>query len=316
MNVGEITTNPIRTFDVVFDIDNVLTDTSVGELDEIKFYQQKGFVLTAMATHYIFPGVIEMMQRLFSMPDVRVSFYSAGSQNRNEAFVERLLERALGKEHYLKIKDGVQILSGIKDDGGTDLIVNTKEKCDIQRQKYDLYIHDQTKSLEKVVGQGKNLENSVLIDDDESRITFGQEANYLFAPCLCTEDLKMKGTSYISDEQGQTINLECNRICYVAGVLFKALEYARAGSPLTNFLFPLHFSPDGDTGNFKPLFCTENPCHDRGEYYYYGFEELKKANPRFTLINPQIYQEYCEMKTSQEEMVALQRLFKNQKIWE
>lgn len=47
----------------------------------------------------------------------------------------------------------------------------------------------------------------------------------------------------IEKKSGKTrsIDLACNRICYVAGVLFKALEFARSGSTLNKFLFPIHF---------------------------------------------------------------------------
>ncbi len=416
--------NPVRTFNLVFDIDNVLADTEVSEVNEIKFYQQKGFVLSAIKTHYIFPGVIELMQLLFRMPDVRVSFFSSGHQSRNELFVEKLLERALGKEHHLKIKDDVQILSGKKDIGNTDLSINTKEESQIQLNKYGLYDGNNKKSLEKVVEHKGNLENCVLIDDDSSWIKCGQEGNYLYVPALYTRDfVKMARESededYMHDEYGQmkipfndctsfrnpeylknciinaeyisllfenekctlgyvdldqkqceeieisqesdeaifkavkkyyqknksslekkndqtvtmtkeeldlvlyvliekkngktsSMNLNCNRICYIAGVLFKALESARSGSSLTRFLFPMHFSPKENSANFEPRFESDEAFDKREEYYYYGLEKLKQANPNFSFINPQIYKECCNMKIDNEEADVIHTLHENE----
>lgn len=412
--------NPIRTFNVVFDIDNVLTDTEVSEVDEIKFYQEKGFVLTAIKTHYIFPGVIEMMQLLFRMPDVKVSFFSSGHQSRNELFVEKLLERSLGKEHYLQIKGDVQILSGKKDEGYTDLVKNTDEESQIQWKKYGLHNGNNKKSLEKIFGKKGDLENHVLIDDDSSWIKCGQESNYLYVPGLNTRDfveMKRKSKYYCYDEYGQkkipfndctsfrnieylkncvinaeyislifekekctlgyvdldqkqyeeieiseesnedifkavkqhyqksesekntnqtttitkdkldlvlygliekkngktvSIALDCNRICYVVGLLFKALEFARSGSTLTKFLFPIHFSKKENSDNFEPRFQTDTACHKREEYYYYGLEKLKQANPNFTFINPKIYKECCEMEINNEESSVIQKIHENE----
>lgn len=387
--------NPIKTFNVVFDIDDVLAVSEIEKSNISKFFEEKGLVLTAIKTYYVFPGVIEMMQLLFSMPDVRVSFFSSAHQNRNELFVEKLLERALGCERYIEIKKKIQILSGTTRERSTDLIKNTSKESEKQLNQYGLRHGNKKKSLEKVVGQGENLDNCVLIDDDSSWVKYGQEGNFLHVPALRIWDLVdmgYKSKDYVHDErkipfrdctsipnleylkdcimnanyiglifeeemctlcyvsldqkkyeeielseetdgvlfeavkkyyqqnesfiEGQSmtkealdlalyalidknngktkaINLACNRICYIAGVLFKALEYARSDSTLTKFLFPLHFSPNGN-GTFEPRFDTEKACDRKEEYYHYGLEKFKQVNPHFTFINPQIYKESCE----------------------
>lgn len=406
--------DPAKTFNVVFDIDQVLSDQKVRELNEIKFYQQRGLVLTAKKTHYIFPGVIEMMQLLFNMPDVRVSFFSSGMQCRNELFVKRLLKQALGKEFYLKIKENIRIFSGKKNDNSTDLVKNTSEQSEVQWKNYGLRRGEHKKSLEKVVGPEEVLDNCVLVDNDPKGVMCDQERNYLYVPPIFTKDYKaMESESkfysysvhghkkipfvgclsvgnkeslkdgvinaeyielliesekctlgyadyeqkqykeielsqesdgalfaaikahYQKDKQGETmtkaeldltlytlleekqgkttaINLSCNRICYVAGVLFKALEHARTGSTLADFLFPYHFSPKKENGAFEPLFGTKKANYNKEEYYHYGLEKLRQANPRFTFITPQIYNECCALAISAEEEAILKKIHENE----
>jgi hypothetical protein len=417
-----IYTKPSRIFNIAFDIDNVLADFTVLDLNEIKFYQQRGFVLTAIKTHYIFPGVTELMQLLFRMPDVKVSFFSYGHQYRNELFAERLLKHALGEAYYLEIKENIQIFSGIKDNGCTDLIKPTSEEHVAQKDKYCLSFGNQKKSLEKVVGQDENLDDSVLIDDSSSWVKSGQERNYLHVPAIYNdhyEEMERESQYYSCDEngywkisfrdctsipdkeyvknlimsascigffiekekctlgyidyeqkhykeieltqvsdgsllaaikahyqengsaieqqaeagetmtkaeldlalyalleekQGKTtaIHLACNRICYVTGVLFKALEHARGGSTLAEFLFPLHFSAREESGTFEPRFQTEKAAHEKEEYYHYGLKKLQQANPHFTFITPQIYSKCCAVTISTEEEIVLQDIHKNE----
>ena len=418
---------PIKPFNVVFDIDDVLAVTRASNANEVKFYGEKGFILTAIKTHYIFPGVIEMMQLLFRMPDVRISFYSSCHQNRDELFVEKLLERSLGKEHYLQIRGDVKILSGKKDNGTSDLDRSTSIDIQLQKNKFGLLSGGgNKKSLEKILGSNENLENCVLIDDQSSFIKYGQESNYLFAHTSigCFDRMQQEAKYYSYDEHGQkkiplfdrtysraddradeslkdqvicaneiaimfekekctlgyvdlnqkqyeemeitqesnedifkavkkhyqyrkseesidntstmskdeldlilyrlieekggktrSINLPCNSICYVAGLLFKALEFARSGSTLTKFLFPIHFSKKANSDDFEPLFSSirvSAACHKKEEYYHYGLEKLKEANPNFTFINPQIYQECCEKERSNEELDLVQKIYQNQ----
>lgn len=414
----EIILNPVTTYNLVFDIDNVLADTTVREAKEIKFFKEKGFVLTAIKTHYIFPGVIEMMQLLFRMPDVRVSFFSSGHQSRNEMFVEKLLEKALGKERYLEVKASVRILSGKKSDGETDLSLNNPEDSKAQWLKYGLHHGNKKKSVEKIAGPGNSLDNCVLIDDELSWIKRGEENNFLYSPasytrnffdlegsrefhtfdshgfmripfsdyshscnheymktCVLqskhislifeentgrvfysdlsqtkveeleislesTKDLfialrkyyhglisKKDGEPKLSEEEAREIlynliaqkngkiskiNLECNRICYVAGVLFKGLEQARNGVPLTQYLFPLHFTPKKDSDTFVPRFTSDECYHEREELYLYGLNVLRQANPHFAFITTQIYTEACNKSITPEEELENETLFKNQ----
>jgi len=89
---------------LVFDIDGVLACNAIGSTKIAAFFLKKGAIITALKTHYVFPGVIELMQLLFQTENIKVSFFSSGDRQRNEIFVKQLLELALGQEGYRKIE--------------------------------------------------------------------------------------------------------------------------------------------------------------------------------------------------------------------
>jgi len=416
-----------RIYTFVFDIDDVLCGTSVDDEKQIKFFLQKGFVLTAIKTHYIFPGVIELIQSLFIQQDVRVCFFSSGAQSRNEIFVRKLLKCALGKEYYLKIKDTVQILSGRKKDGSTDLKKSKNEGSRIQKDVYGLDGSIKKKCLTKFINDQEDLKNWVFIDDDYTYVAPNQESNYLFAPeqhisdysnmeenseyCEYDQDGRMKipfelwdsntefmkhcvvqgksiglilneeecivGYSHLQKEKyrewviplksneaifaalmkhygkkkfpqedteeivvtkkvlkaaiyahieahnGKTTAMElaCNRVCYITGVIFKALESARAGGTLTDFLFPHHFykvenSEDEEekSEKFKPLFLADNAWHKKEIYYHYGLEILRKVNPNYEFITVENYKKSCDEELSSQEMEDIKEFHSNEDV--
>lgn len=159
---------------VVFDIDDTLCCNYGPTIEEIRFYEQKGMVMEAIKTHYVFPGVIELMKSLFQTDNVRVSFFSAGKKERNEIFVQKLLTHALGLDEYAKIEHEVVILSR---DDVTD-----------------------GKNLSKILKIGDQRHNALLIDDDMSYIVKGQEKNFIYASKLTHRNFDQISDDY--DEQG------------------------------------------------------------------------------------------------------------------
>jgi len=89
-------------YEVFCDIDHTAADARFEEKDDnvTAFFEKYGCIIEAKKTHYVFPGVIETLQLLFQMKDVRVSFFSAGHVARNRIFVRKLLVRTLGNEGY------------------------------------------------------------------------------------------------------------------------------------------------------------------------------------------------------------------------
>ena len=48
------------TINVVLDIHDVLACTEVRNIEQASFFKNKGAIITAVKTHYVFPGVIEL----------------------------------------------------------------------------------------------------------------------------------------------------------------------------------------------------------------------------------------------------------------
>jgi len=161
---------------IVLDIDGVLACKSVETIEQANFFKNKGAILTAIKTHYIFPGVIEFIKLLFQTENVKVSFFSSGDKKRNVIFVDQLLKLALSEAKYNETKSKVCILSR------DDLTEPTNEERKKQRVLYDLRPGNMQKDISKALGEGDFLENAVLIDDDRSYVACGQAKNILFVP--------------------------------------------------------------------------------------------------------------------------------------
>ncbi len=161
---------------VVFDIDSVLTCHHSRNIKHASFFLRKGKILQAIKTHYIFPGVVDLIKLLFQTEDIRVSFFSSGVKERNDIFVKEILEIALGKDHYEKIKDSVTILSRC------DVTSCTREESLEAERVYSIRPGNYQKDVSKVLREGESLENTVLIDDDSSYCAHNQAANMLFVP--------------------------------------------------------------------------------------------------------------------------------------
>ncbi|MEI8365908.1 MAG: hypothetical protein WCF65_05770 [Parachlamydiaceae bacterium] len=172
---------------IVFDIDDVLTCTSAKVAERALFFKNKGAILTAVKTHYVFPGVIEFMKLLFQTEHVKVSFFSAGAKHRNDKFVEELLTLSLGELKYNEVKHRVRILSH------EDLTRSSPREC---RKAFDLFgiepWENSQKDISKVLEEGDLLENAVLIDNSAENAACGQIQNLLYvAPTSITNYRKL-----------------------------------------------------------------------------------------------------------------------------
>lgn len=169
---------------VVLDIDGVLCCNSVRSKEAASFYLRKGAIISAIKTHYVFPGVIEFLQLLFRTENIRVSFFSSGDRQRNEMFVEEILKCAIGKEGYEKVQKSVVILSR------EHMVSNTDHNSKAQYQTYGLTNGNKKKDVSKVLRDDETLQNTVLIDDDHSYIQYGQEKNVLKVPGADNRDYR------------------------------------------------------------------------------------------------------------------------------
>lgn len=156
-------------FNVVFDIDHMLAIPMVKDLPQANFFHQKGAVLssTTLKTHYVYPGVLELIKLCYSTECIKTSFFSKGGSLRNKSFVKLLLDQALPDPSYDEQIKQTRILS--RDD-----LTKTRDGT-----KKDLY---------RVLAPFDSLEDAVLVDDTPRNSMVGQESNFLHVPVVDWED--------------------------------------------------------------------------------------------------------------------------------
>lgn len=165
------------TINVVLDIHDVLACTEVRNIEQASFFKNKGAIITAVKTHYVFPGVIEFIKVLFQTENVKVSFFSSSKEEVCVRFVEQLLKSALGESKYADVKQKVKVLSR------NDLTEASDEAKKEHFRLYGLHVGNMQKNIAKVLGEGESLENAVLMDDDKTYVEMGQARNFLSVPC-------------------------------------------------------------------------------------------------------------------------------------
>jgi hypothetical protein len=165
-------------YNTALDIDQVLAFHKVKDKAQGQFFFKNGAVLTAMRkTHYIFPGIIEFIRLLFSTPNIRTSFYSAGHRIRNQELIPIILDGSVPEVEFDKKKSEVRVLSR------EDLISCMKEDI-ISKHYYPHFdcISYQQKDLNNVLFEGDLIENAALIDDQAGNAANGQLYNFLRVP--------------------------------------------------------------------------------------------------------------------------------------
>ncbi|MCP5506859.1 MAG: hypothetical protein H7A37_00940 [Chlamydiales bacterium] len=395
----------MTTINVCLDIDGVLCCSDAKTVENASFYHQKGAIIDAVHTYYVFPGVMEFIRLLYRQKNITVSFYSNANAFRNYYFVRHLLKRSLGEEEYRKVKNNVVVLSK------QDRAKISNETAKKQFEQYGITSNQRftKKDLTKI--DSTPLNNMVLIDDKDSNVFPGQEANFLKAPSSCTKDyldcidgeqhtkipclllvlgkhesepedsekqeviagnqiLVIKnGSNYelgfleLSDDRyeqlpipaegnkelieqldtichqgnggeygaidlkdsrvneviyqlvrsnaGETkaIYTEINRICYVAGMLFKAIELAEKNSvTLSEQLFKRQFLKLSEN-RFKP--CFDRTATQK-KVYLYGLQKLKEVNSSYSLITPVIFRKCINLPLTRSQEVFLKDAIGNE----
>ncbi len=392
------------TINVALDIDQLLAFHHVNSLAQGKFFLKKGVVLTAYKTHYIYPGVIEFVRLLCLTPNIRVTFYSAATAARNLMLVPIILGLALPEPEYTSLKSQVRVLS--RED-----LVHNKLNNWIDEFYYPDQDHISTsqKDLCKVLWEGDDIENAVLIDDQTDNIALHQSFNFIKAPvdeaneydsllrktqfydpqtgtrylkCVINitanteleEDqvidgrrifiyknaenfeikfIDLKGDiqfievppidelheqldyfyqkiaglkeeiAIIGDDQvtenicervsanngrSRKICRRGNRICYIAGVLFSAIQLAQANNePLR---IPLAYS------QFKVLEDNVEPRFHKSKkddrFYLAGLQKLREVNPDYQLVTPHSYRTFTQMRISNDDYQLLYAAMHNE----
>lgn len=302
-----------RKINIVFDIDGVLAFHSTRLSEKITaIFEKYGLVVSAAEhTHYVSPGAVELMKLLFSLPYVRVSFFSSGAKVRNDEFVEKLLSHALGVDAYREMKDDVTVLS--KED--MTYYGNNEDSRQLGKLCNRLY-GNYKKDISKVLRPGDSLHEAILIDDDWSYIALGQHKNLLVCPESSDHYYYnlAEGRCSFTDKYHADSFHGVNNIFYVTGLLMKLMTAHRSGGELiTDALCKINYITHEEYRKNQLL------KYERGEYigepgpdihssdlescwhesmskidiYESGLKILNKLNPDLVMIDSEFYKAFA-----------------------
>lgn len=239
----------------------------------LSFAAKQNLMIDACFIHLIHPGAIELLQYLFRVAKVKVSFFSSGEESRNTPLVKALLTRALGALEYQDIKGQVKIYSRYHrvkvDTSAPNNQLLLKQAAllggDISFIKKDLLYCDPSLSLS----------NAILIDDDAGIIALGQEKNWLKTPGADLNDFQdlhehENHMKFLSDTRLVAALYKVNHIYYVAGLVQWLLSQ---DAPVPEALYTLQFDKV-EVGTIKP-----HQIHKRPDVYCEGLKLLQQFNP-------------------------------------
>ncbi|HHS8489019.1 TPA: AAA family ATPase, partial [Legionella anisa] len=296
---------------LIFDIDNVLAMPETCTLQTILFFLRKGAVIKAYGvTHYIPPGILELMRVLFSMPLVKVAFFSSGDKRRNEAFVKELLIKALGEQRYAEIAAEIIILSG------HHMSDNIAWKDEQQQKKYGLpHSSNGKKDISYAIAPEDTLGNAIFIDNNPGFICYDQEEHYLHM-----ETVKSNHFDSLNQSEKPCNNPEddlfrkVNAAFYLAGVLSECIQ-SKDKEPLSQKLFSLQFT---SAQVHDQEFPTFTPCWDQPKkslaIYEKGLQLLQQFNSDLTLITPAHYKECVAKPASENQQTVILDAKKNEHV--
>jgi hypothetical protein len=215
--------------------------------------------LTAMNyPHYIFPGYYALFQWLHSLGG-KIFYFSSGVEPRNVELAEKMMKIAFG--------ENAAEITGYK--------VFSRQHCfDTERyslqESQDLYqsffYGQKKKKLAGVVVPEAEIENTLLIDDDNSYMLKGEEYNMIVLR-YCYQYIK-----YDSFEKYR-IFTDFHRAYYVAGLLAYIFEMREAQN-LSLIECAKYMQIDKENAVLSRDFYY--PSYKRLEYYTKGLEILQK----------------------------------------
>ena len=151
---------------IALDIDHTLAFHTVKDLAQAHFFYRKGAVLSTgrLTSHYVYPGVLELIKALFNTREFKVCFYSKGGSSRNRRFVRDLLNQSMPESSYKPQK-----LKVIQER------IFSKEHLVYEN-------NGSKKNLNCVIGSDDAVEDAILIDDTMINAASCQEPNLLYVP--------------------------------------------------------------------------------------------------------------------------------------
>jgi hypothetical protein len=279
---------------IVFNIEGTLATSSSSNDEETLYLLRKSMLIfTAETEYHVLPGVIELMQFLFSKSYINVAFFNSASRQSNAEFVQQLLLRALGQNKYAQVASSIVILSA------EDLTATDEAKARTMYECFEISWANNKKDITKALREGCLLNNAILVDNDSTSIYFDQERNFLRSPWGSVRDygkLKEIGADQIFYEQKF---FEFNALFYIAGLLTDCIELFEKGKEITGFLFDIHFSKF-DYNLFRWFDLPEDckiykqyeinyDCTRNKQYYEKGLVCLKRFKASISFVSSESY---------------------------
>lgn len=283
-----------------FDIDETLVTAHEEEISvglRTFFLSQGGIIQVPVedkqVPHYVFPGVLELMQLLLvDLKDaVDVSFFSAGDKYRNKVLIQLLLIQALGEERYLSLESKPQVFSR------DDMRRVSEHRIAEQVERYQLprsWAGDK-KDLLEIMPYEYGLDNMLLIDNGAWNICPGQERIFLCSATATIQSYQnlVKAGAEASFSSHASYR-EVNSIYYVTGLLLTCIDKYQLTS-LTDYLFNLQFNRVGYSPTLyaSPAVQRFKPEFEEAQkielFYVEGLRRLQMLNASLTFTHPASY---------------------------
>lgn len=290
---------------LVFDIDNVLTCLDYADKESALFLQRAGHILNVSnITHYIPPGVIELMRAVHAHPLIVNAFYSTGKMIRNDEFVDKLLHAALGKK---PIEDERKVLSR------EHLVTMMRFQLENQRARFGIGQKEGKKDVTQALRPGDDPHNAILIDNSPESVLYGQEKNYLHCMTIKTNHFKALGEKDSScDGPDDLLYQTVNAPFYLAGVIQHLLQIKDKES-IEEFLFSLQFKQMRDDENGEKCYTPDFMTSKQNQAFYTsGLEWLRTYNPALQLINKKMYADVLTVEIAPQEQQSVQDALTNE----
>ena len=206
--------------------------------------------------YYIFPGYYALFRWLHSKGE-RILFFSSGTEERNVELVDKLMKMSFGDSAS---EIGYKIFS-------RHHCIDTAEMERVESDKYQsCFLGQRKKKLSGIVVHEDELQNTLLIDDDNSYMVKGEEYNFIYVR-YCY--LYLQDTESIYSDPFHYFH----RAYYLAGLFSKMFE-TMENNKVSLIEAAKYVQIDIEGKELNRDF--QYPGIDRTEYYTKGLEILKQ----------------------------------------
>lgn len=224
-----------------------------------KEFEEAHCIEAAKYPHHVFPGYYALLRWLHSL-EANIFFFSSGLEIRNVEFAEKLMKNAFG-DKFSEVPYKVY---------SRKHCIDTEDMPKEEGEKFQSYFFgNRKKKLAGVVVPEKDLENTLLIDDDNSYMVKGEEYNFVY--------LKFGGFDYLPHNiHDLDILTKFHKAYYLAGLFNKIFEVQKEKNiSLVKAAKYVQIDMEGAELNRNFYY----PGVKRIAYYEKGLEILKQFDP-------------------------------------